>query len=928
MNTNTKCGVAAVVVSMFIGSPSPAFKQGGAGSTKNHQDITMLGIARARLVAPDFSILKFTSSAITQIEDQNAATDNGLVDGYYDNDPTYTHFTESKYHFDAETFDQAKDLIYNARKDIINHINAGRDEDGRKLLGMTLHTIQDFYAHSNWVEKRLVDYRYPHPAWGKSDPFADIAFNGEYRPGDSSINACDADSLLAASPLTTGYYSIGMSDYPFLGFGGKDLGFWTNEWITDDRKWSKGRCVHGGDRDTHGLNKDYDARGDNYKLARTHAIDATRDFVQGILDELSQFVATKTTPDSHICRFLGQDQSLCALNGRAPSVTKISTIETSYYAAQYFTVLVEGHDLSRYLSVDIGGEANCKPPVEGSSNAFKVSCFASQGTQIIHVRESIGVSLGSLTIEVGPQNGRASTLIANVGQAISLWAENLYSTIKTVVWNVQNYVGDKIAPVTNGVAEAIQVVFSSVGTKDVLAVFKDKDDNTVGASRLQIEVKVAPAVTSVNPLTAQAGITHTFRVLGTNLPLGLSFNLPQCKGVAEVLIGTTESERKFTCTFPPGTTPGSYNGTVAVSNSPFGLPPYISFSVLVGSGISTAGLVGHWSFDTCDGRDASVNANHGAVSGSPICVAGKFGNALRFNGATDWITMPSSASFPTQAITISYWLHREGQPNPAFSNYLSKEHSFQAYMFQSGALTSGLFPGYWTEYGRYSVFIPTLTEWVHYAFTYDNATRLAKTYLNGVLVETALEPSITAVRQSPYPLYIGRNGSANVYHIKGLLDDVRLYDRALSAGEVATLTQGPDGSALVLPASAFTNGLNVAVDRQPGNVCRNGLLYNGPPYQMGTPNAATWTARVQQAGTYRLEVEMAAETSRPVNFKLNGVPTLQAVLGNTTGGWCVTDVQRVVLGSFSLQAGPNTLAFDRADVFPHFWRLILTRIGQ
>lgn len=94
----------------------------------------------------------------------------------------------------------------------------------------------------------------------------------------------------------------------------------------------------------------------------------------------------------------------------------------------------------------------------------------------------------------------------------------------------------------------------------------------------------------------------------------------------------------------------------------------------------TAGLVGHWSFDRCDGQDAGPNAIHGAISGAPACVAGKSGQALRLNGASDWITVPSAATMPSTALTISYWLNREGAPLGAFQNYISKEQSFQAYL--------------------------------------------------------------------------------------------------------------------------------------------------------------------------------------------------------------------------------------------------------
>ena len=221
--------------------------------------------------------------------------------------------------------------------------------------------------------------------------------------------------------------------------------------------------------------------------------------------------------------------------------------------------------------------------------------------------------------------------------------------------------------------------------------------------------------------------------------------------------------------------------------------PHIKAFRLVPTQAVAQGLVGHWSFDNCNGNDTSLMANHGTVTGAPVCVPGKVGNALRFNGSSDWIVVPSSASFPKNAITLSYWIHRENNAVGAtLQNYLSKDLAFQSYLMSDGALTAGLWlgtPGYWSQYGGVSTTpLPTLTDWVHFAFTYENITRRAKLYVNGVLASDAVDADANAlVRESSNPLFLGRNGSANVYHIRGLLDEVRIYDRALSSQEVGRL---------------------------------------------------------------------------------------------------------------------------------------------
>lgn len=205
----------------------------------------------------------------------------------------------------------------------------------------------------------------------------------------------------------------------------------------------------------------------------------------------------------------------------------------------------------------------------------------------------------------------------------------------------------------------------------------------------------------------------------------------------------------------------------------------------------TEGLVGHWSFDNCDGRDAGPNALHGVVSGAPVCVAGKKGKALRLNGSSDWITVGISTANPTSAVTMSYWLHREGQTVDRFENYISKEQAFHSYLLTGGTFQSSVLtpfgPAGW---GGAATTLPTLSDWVHYAFTYDNATRIANTYINGILAKSVQEADPGALMYgSPNPMYIGRNGSDNVWHVRGLLDEVRLYNRALTADEVKLLAR-------------------------------------------------------------------------------------------------------------------------------------------
>jgi hypothetical protein len=213
-------------------------------------------------------------------------------------------------------------------------------------------------------------------------------------------------------------------------------------------------------------------------------------------------------------------------------------------------------------------------------------------------------------------------------------------------------------------------------------------------------------------------------------------------------------------------------------------------------GVPGNNLVAYYPFNG-NANDESGNEHHGSIISDPSFIQDRHGNpnsALSFDGIDDWIEVNSSSLFPSDAITMCYWVNRDGNDITSLQNYISKEHSFQSYnqdysggenRFASGYWLGS--PGVWKNYyTNYEV--TNLNEWIFYAFSYDNNTQTAKSYVNGVLDDTVVETDPNYyLRSSGHKMYIGRNGSANVYHIQGFLDDIRIYDRALTGEEIFQL---------------------------------------------------------------------------------------------------------------------------------------------
>jgi hypothetical protein len=200
---------------------------------------------------------------------------------------------------------------------------------------------------------------------------------------------------------------------------------------------------------------------------------------------------------------------------------------------------------------------------------------------------------------------------------------------------------------------------------------------------------------------------------------------------------------------------------------------------------ASAGLVGHWKFDETSGataRDSSGNANDGTVVGTPTWVPGKIGGALEFNGST-YVNCGNKASLNVRnQITMSFWFKVKAFQN-TWESFLAKGDG--AYRSaRSGGTGNATHMG--ISGGNYfdAVTVVTDDQWHHWAGTYDGST--ARIYLDGKLDASAIYGGQLG-DGSGYNLYIGENAQATGRLLHGLLDDVRIYDRALTEQQLLDL---------------------------------------------------------------------------------------------------------------------------------------------
>jgi concanavalin A-like lectin/glucanase superfamily protein/fibronectin type III domain protein len=199
-------------------------------------------------------------------------------------------------------------------------------------------------------------------------------------------------------------------------------------------------------------------------------------------------------------------------------------------------------------------------------------------------------------------------------------------------------------------------------------------------------------------------------------------------------------------------------------------------------------LVGAYSFNEGSGTkvtDLSGRNNHGTISGATWTSSGRYGKALFFDGSNDWVTIADAASLDlTSGMTLEAWVYPTVTPS-GWRTLIMKEKSGGAVYYldansdQNRPVVGGLFSsGTQKLYGGSRL---TSYTWTHLAATYNGSTQ--RLYVNGVQV--AYRNQTGSMQTSGGVLRIGGNGVTGWGHFfRGRIDEVRIYNRALTALEI------------------------------------------------------------------------------------------------------------------------------------------------
>ena len=205
-------------------------------------------------------------------------------------------------------------------------------------------------------------------------------------------------------------------------------------------------------------------------------------------------------------------------------------------------------------------------------------------------------------------------------------------------------------------------------------------------------------------------------------------------------------------------------------------------------------IVGWWKFDG-DVNDSSGNGNDGTEIGDPTYAAGKFGQAISFDGEGDRVEVPATVAgnpelFPARAISVSAWIRTTVSASKLCSLVRHEFHFTSLQTYDGGAHAAA----FTDQKGSRTLRLTTFDwskindgKWHHCAVTYNNGNH--EVWIDGT--------KETSNNFGSYPLWTGddqpwvfggkERGEGGGEHYPGELDDVRIYNYALSEGEITAI---------------------------------------------------------------------------------------------------------------------------------------------
>lgn len=223
------------------------------------------------------------------------------------------------------------------------------------------------------------------------------------------------------------------------------------------------------------------------------------------------------------------------------------------------------------------------------------------------------------------------------------------------------------------------------------------------------------------------------------------------------------------------------------------LAAILSLAIVVSNSIG-ANLIARWSLDETSGDTAKdiIGNNHGAFKGGkPVWSAGKFGNGLEFKAPSQYVEVPKNPKLELQSLTLVAWVNFKllgtRQEVVSYSdNYaiMYEGTTFHAFIHQGGK---------WPM--AHATTAVKVNTWYQVALAFEGGT--VKIYVDGKS-EGKASPGGKIDYQN-FQLWFGGGPADNAFWLTGMLDEIEIWDKAMTDDEVQKNFTSPPIAASVEP---------------------------------------------------------------------------------------------------------------------------------
>src|SRR3989338_11291715 len=272
------------------------------------------------------------------------------------------------------------------------------------------------------------------------------------------------------------------------------------------------------------------------------------------------------------------------------------------------------------------------------------------------------------------------------------------------------------------------------------------------------------------------------------------------------------------------------------------MPTHIANAGIIGKPPSNLGLVGYWSFNEGIGPyagDSSGNRNQGTLTNGPTWVDGKRGKALSFDGSNDYVDAGGAIlDTVTNKFTVSVWV-KNGVGNQGtffVANTASTGDLYDWGLYN--AFGSNVYCFYIKNVSNVivnscSTSLATVGMWIHVVGVYYGTN--TSIYISGVQEDSDIQTG--NVKDTGHNTRIGR-WTDTLPFFRGAVDEVRVYNRALTPSEVEGLYKS-GAAKFMSPSNLGLVGywsMNEGTGSYAGDASGNsnqGTLTNGPTWADG-----------------------------------------------------------------------------------------------